>query len=30
MMKNVTPIYDENSLESGHRGDLPQHNKGCI
>ena len=23
-------IYDKNSLESGHRGNLPQHNKGHI
>ena len=25
-----TPIYDKNSLESGHRGNLPQRNKGHI
>ena len=24
------PIYDKNSPESGHRGNLPQHNKGHI
>ena len=27
---NSTPIYDKNSLESRHRGKLPQHNKGHI
>ena len=26
--QNSTPIYDKNSPESGHRGNLPQHNKG--
>ena len=26
----TTPIYDKNSPESGHRGNLPQHNKGHI
>ena len=25
-----TPIYDKNSPESGHIGNIPQHNKGCI
>ena len=28
--QNSTPIYDKNSPESGHRGNLPQHNKGHI
>ena len=28
--QNSTPIYAKNSLESGHRGNLPQHNKGHI
>ena len=28
--KISTPIYDKNSLESGHRGNLPQQNKGHI
>ena len=28
--QNLTPIYDKNSPESGHRGNLPQHNKGRI
>ena len=28
--KNSTPIYDKNSTESGHRGNLLQHNKGHI
>ena len=27
---NSTPIYDKNSPESGHRGNLPQLNKGHI
>ena len=30
MWQNSTPIYDNNSPESGHRGNLPQHNKGHI
>ena len=28
--KNSTPISDKNHPESGHRGNLPQHNKGHI
>ena len=28
--KNSTPIFDKNSPESGHRGNLPQDNKGHI
>ena len=28
--ENSTPIYDKSSPESGHRGNLPQHNKGRI
>ena len=28
--QNSTPIYDKNSTESGHRGNLPQYNKGHI
>ena len=24
------PVYDKNSPENGHRGNLPQHNKGHI
>ena len=28
--QNSTPFYDKNSPESGHRGNLPQHNKGHI
>ena len=27
---NSMPIYDKNPPESGHRGKLPQHNKGHI
>ena len=26
----IQPIYDKNSPKSGHRGNLPQHNKGHI
>ena len=26
--QNSTFIYDKNSQQSGHRGDVPQHNKG--
>ena len=26
----IQPIYDENSPENGHRGNLPQHNKAHI
>ena len=28
--KNPTPISDKNPSESGHRGNLPQYNKGHI
>ena len=28
--KNLTPITDKNSPESGDRGNLPQHNKKHI
>ena len=28
--KNSTPIYDNSSQESGHRGNILQHNKGHI
>ena len=28
--QNSTPIYDKNSPESGHRGNIPQHNKSHI
>ena len=28
--QNPTPIYDRNSPESGHRGNLPQHTRGHI
>ena len=28
--KNQTPIYDENSPEIGHRGNIPQHNKDHV
>ena len=28
--QNSTPNYDKNSPESGHRVNLPQHNKGHI
>ena len=30
VLTKFTPIYDKNSPESGHRGNLPQHNKGHI
>ena len=30
LWQSSTPIYDNNSPESGHRGKLPQHNKGHI
>ena len=28
--QNSTFIYDESSQQSGHRGNVPQHNKGHI
>ena len=28
--QNSTSIYNKNSPESGHRGDIPQNNKGHI
>ena len=28
--QNSTPVSDKNSPESGHRGNLPQHNKGHL
>ena len=28
--QNSKPIYDKNSPESGHRGNIPEHNKGHI
>ena len=28
--QNSTPIYDKDSPENGHRGNLPQHNKDHI
>ena len=30
LLTKFTPIYDTNSLESGHRRNLPQHNKGHV
>ena len=27
LKKNPTPIYDKNTPENGHRGNLPQHSK---
>ena len=27
---HLTSIYDENSPENGHGGNIPQHNKGHI
>ena len=29
-LQNSAPIHDKNSPESGHRGNIPQHNKGHI
>ena len=28
--QNSAPFYDKNSPESGHGGNIPQHNKGHI
>ena len=30
LLTKFKPIYDKNSPENGHRGNLPQHNKGHI
>ena len=30
LLTKLTPIYEKNSQESRHRGNLPQHNKGHI
>ena len=30
LLTKFNTIYDKNSPESGHRGNLPQHNKGDI